>query len=403
MKYRSDSIKKFILLGLSFFLFKSVLIVFAYVFSKEQYNLFNQSYYTASLVILFGTLGFDISQARIPIKTLSIFSVVLINIIFAYVILHLISNPFNDLSDIVSIIIYSLFSTVGGILNFKLLFDGKYERYFLIMLLFAIAHFAIIPVVLVLHFNIFKSLAVFTVIWFLVVYRLFDNEKNAKNKIDQYYKIGFSAFVINSAVSLALAGDKFIANHFFTLDIANAYTFAWGLTAPIFYIGTLIEKFLYAEQKPDKTKILKNGFSLSLSLVLIYTAGIILITRLFPSILPGSINKDIFNQIFIFMITGYSIYVIFHFPLNTYLFKVIDIEKQKRISFYFTIIIIVFAGVFYYIINYKPDITYNYLLLIIWFYIFILLAVKSVIMFLKKQPNDSGSETVISNDIQEIL
>ncbi|HMN50392.1 MAG TPA: hypothetical protein PKD67_14710 [Ignavibacteriaceae bacterium] len=402
MKTIPESIKKFILIGLSLFLFKSVLLAYAYAFNPEQYNLFNQSYYTASLLILFGSLGFNISQTRLPVKTTTIFFFITVNTIITYFILHLISKPFQSIEEIIPIIVYSVFVAAGGVLNFKLLFDGKYQKYFWVMLIFAAAHFMIIPAVLFFNVSIFTFLALFTIIWFIIVFKLFDTSISVNKSYSDYYKIGFSAFVINSAVSLGLAGDKFIVNHFFATDIANAYTFAWSLTAPIFYIGNMIEKYLFAEQKPDKTRILKKGFLFSVILISIYSFGIIIIITFFPELLPDSISKEIFKQIFIFMITGYSVYVIFHFPLNTYLFKVIETSRQKTISIYFSFIILLFAGVFYYIINYATLIDYRTLLITVWIYIFILLIVKAVIIFKGKVNYFKRPDDIITDEIQEI-
>ena len=402
MKTIPESLKKFILIGLSLFLFKSVLIVYAYAFNQIQYNLFNQSYYTASLLILFGSLGFDIAQTRIPIRTAVLFLFVISNIIITYTILQLVSNPFSEIAIIIPIIIYSTFSAVGGVLNFRLLFYGKYQTYFWVMFVFAVAHLLVIPAVILFKTGIFPVLSVFVVIWFVIVYRLFDKEYS-KNKIyTDYYKIGFAAFVINSAVSLGLAADKFIVNHFFTTEIANAYTFAWGLTAPIFYIGSLIEKYLYAEPKPDKNRILKKGFLFLLLLISLYTGGIITVISFFPSILPGSVSKEIFGSIFVFMITGYSVYVVLHFPLNTYLFKVMHVGKQKTISLYFSFIILIFAFVFYYITNYSVQFNYQMLLIAVWVYIFILLITKALIIFKGSNNNSQNAEEIIPDELKEI-
>jgi len=270
------------------------------------------------------------------------------------------------------------------------------------MFTFASAHFLVIPAVILFKFSVFPALSVFVVLWFVVVYRLFDKEHSKNNIYKDYYKIGFSAFVINSAVSLGLAADKFIVNHFFTTDIANTYTFAWGLTAPIFYIGSLIEKYLYAEPKPDKNRILKKGFIYSLLLITLYTGGIITVISFFPSLLPGSVSKDIFGSIFVFMITGYSVYVIFHFPLNTYLFKVTNTGKQKIISVYFSFIILIFAFVFYYITNYSVQFDYKMLLIAVWIYIFILLITKALIIFKGKDNNPQNTEVIIPDELKEI-
>jgi hypothetical protein len=379
-----------------------VFIAYAYTFNQIQYNQFNQSYYTASILILFASLGFNISQTRIPIKTVAIFFFVTINTLLTYFVLSLVSDTFSNITDAIPVIIYTIFVSAGGILNFRLLFNGKYQKYSWVMFMLAAAHFMIIPAVLFFGLGIFPSLAVLVVIWFFAVYRLFDKEDLQNKNFREYYKLGFSAFVINSAVSLGLAGDKFIVNHFFAADIANAYTFAWGLTAPIFYIGNLIEKYLFAEPKPDKTRILKKGFILSLIIISAYTFGIITIIKFFPALLPAAISKEIFGQIFIIMITGYSLYVILHFPLNTYLFKVIDTGKQKKISLYFSIIILISIFMFYYLINYVPGLNYQMLLAAVWIYIFTLLIVKMLIIFTGKEESLSVKGNVITEEIQEI-
>lgn len=402
MKNIPELLKKFTLIGASIFLYKVVFLTYAYAFNQHQYNYFNQSYYTASLLILFGSLGFNISLTRIPIRSSILFSFIFFNVILTYIILHLISAPFQNISDIIPVIIYSTFTAAGGVLNFKLLFDGYYQKYFLMMFLFAVSHFMIIPAVLIFGLSIFPALCVFIILWFIVVYKTYRPELAENTNYNEFYKIGFSAFVINSSVSLGLAGDKFIVNHFFTTDIANAYTFAWGLTAPIFYIGNLVEKYLFAESKPDKDKLLKKGFLFSLSLIAFYTAGIISTVNFFPSLLPGSVSKEIFSDIFVFMITGYSIYVILHFPINTYLFKVIDTKRQKVISAYYSVIILLFAFIFFLTIQNAVQLNYQLLLTAVWSYIFILLIVKTFIIFGKKDGGIIVSKQIIADDVRDI-
>ena len=123
----------------------------------------------------------------------------------------------------------------------------------------AASHFMIIPFVIYFNFDPFTLLSIFVVIWFIAAYLFFDKSASNEVSILEYYKVGFSAFIINSAVSLGLTGDKFIVNHYFTAEIANAYTFAWGLTAPIFYIGNMIEKYLIRRTKSrEKTTFKKR-------------------------------------------------------------------------------------------------------------------------------------------------
>lgn len=402
MKANTESLKKFVLIGISLFAFKSVLLILAYVLDADQYNTFNQAYYTASILILFGSLGFNIAQTRIPIKASLVLLFVTINTTIAFLVLHILTSPFENYSEIISVIIYSVFISAGSILNFRLLFEGGYKKYVIILFILTAVHLLIIPCIIYFQFNIFMILAGISVLWFALVYRLFNKDTIKEFNLSEFYKIGLSAFVINSAVSLGLAADKFIVNHFFAAEIANAYTFAWSATAPLFYIGTLIEKYLFAEPNPDKSRILKKGFLISVILVLCYALGIILIVNFYPALLPASISKAIFESIFIFMITGYTLYVILHFPINTYLFKVLDVRKQKTISVYFTAIILFFALVFYYMINSVAMINYQILLTTVWIYIFTLLIVKSIIMFRKKQMNSETGIDVLNESVQEI-
>lgn len=402
MKTIHESLKKFTLIGASIFLYKAVFLTYAYTFSQQQYNYFNQSYYTASILILFGSLGFNISLTRLKIRPFILLLFVTINVVLTYFVLHLISAPFNSLTEILPIIVYSILTAVGGVLNFKLLFDGNYQKYFLMMLLFAVAHFMVIPAIIIFNVQIFPALCALTFIWFLVVYKTYNSNFYSSINYTEFYKIGFSAFVINSAVSLALAGDKFIVNHFFSSNIANAYTFAWGLTAPVFYIGNLVEKYLFAEAKPDKNKLLVKGFLFSLSLILIYIAGIVTAVNFFPSLLPDSISKEIFSGIFVFMITGYSIYVVLHFPINTYLFKVIDTGKQKIISLYYSVVIAVFSFLFFFTIQNVFHLNYQLLLASVWIYIFILLIIKTLIIFGKRDGMAVESKQIITDEISEI-
>lgn len=402
MALKKESIKKFVLIGLSLFLIKSVLILYAYLLDQYTYNAFNQSYYTASLLILFGSMGFNIAQTRIPINIFKLLVYVLFNIIIAYFVLHIISAPFDYTIEIISVILYSLIISVTGVLNFKLLFEGNYVRYFFILLSLTVVHLLVIPAIQLFNFSVFLTLSLLVVIWFIIVLKYFDLSFKSNTNVHEYYKIGVSAFIINSAVSIGLAGDKFIANHFFDIYLANTYTFAWSLTAPVFYIGTLIEKYLFAEKNPDKKKILVNGTVMSFLLVIAYFVFINSVLWLFPSLLPGAVSKPLFFNLSIFMMAGYSIYVIFHFPLNTYLFKMLETGKQKIISIYFAIIITVFAGVFYYLTNFYLKIDYKLLLTVVWIYIFILLITKAIIIFSRYPTDKNDSGNIISQEFQDL-
>jgi hypothetical protein len=178
------------------------------------------------------------------------------------------------------------------------------------------------------------------------------------------------------------------------LEIANSYTFAWGLTAPMFYIGVLIEQYLFSETNPSKSNILRRGFILVTSLVILYSLAIISVINFFPKIIPASVNYEIVLKIFTLMIIGYSLYVIVHFPVNAYLFKSLSTDTHKTISIAFTIIIAGFLAVYVLIFRGVISIDYVLLLIITWSYIFTLFIVKVIIMFMKNR-NQETEETII--------
>jgi hypothetical protein len=202
------------------------------------------------------------------------------------------------------------------------------------------------------------------------------------------YKVGGSAFIINSAVPFALVADKYIVNHYFPVDTANAYTFAWGLTAPLFYIGNLIERIIYSSEDINPGKMLKNSLVILFFLILIYVCVLISAVKFLPVLLPSSVDRQLLQNIFLFMVSGYSLYILFHFPLNGYLFKFLQVEKQKRIALiYFIYLIILLAVVIsagaLEIKNYKV------LLIAIWGVIFTLLGIKTAVIFGRRRREEA--------------
>lgn len=382
------NIKKLFFIGLAVASSKVVLLLFAYFFDAETYNQFNQVYYTASLVILFGSLGFNISITRINLNMNRVIATVAATTILSYIFLQIISSPFGNIFQIISILIYCLFSSLGGIYVFQVLFSGRYTDYVLLTLLYSFLHLLIIPSMLVLKLSLFNILPFVSLLWFIIGLPKYFHIKGS-NDLKEFWKIGVSAFVINSAVSLALAADKYFVNHFFSTETANSYTFAWGITAPMFYIGVLIEQYLFSETNTARSNILKRGFTLSSSLVIIYASGVLAAVHFIPGLIPQSVNYESVVKISMLMISGYSVYVIFHFPVNAYLFKSLSTGKQKTISAAFTAVILVYLLVYILILQEVIVINYIWLLIITWSYIFTLLITKIIIMFgeeINKEP-----------------
>lgn len=376
------NIKKLFLLGIAVASTKVMLLLFAYFFDAETYNTFNQVYYTASLIILFGSLGFNIAVTRIKVSIAIVSVSVGINAVLAYLFLQITSAPFNSLFEISSILIYSVFISISGIYVFHLLFSGRYKDYVLLTILYSVLHLLIIPAILFFKISLFTVLPVVSILWFFIgLSKYLKQEGFSVFSFKEFYKIGISAFVINSAVSLALAADKYFVNHFFPVETANSYTFAWGLTAPMFYIGVLIEQYLFSETNTSKSNILKRGFILVAALVVFYSVATLTIINFFPGIIPVSVDYKTVLKIFTLMISGYSLYVIIHFPVNAYLFKSLSTEKQKTISVAFAIIISGFLVLYILIFQGLILIDYVWLLILTWSYIFTLLITKIFIMF----------------------
>lgn len=374
------SIQRFTLIGTTIFLGKLVLLLIAYFFDESAYNIFNKAYYTASILILFGSFGFDFAVNRVDISPLIVSFSVLANVFAAGVILNLLSHPFSSPLQIIPVFIYSFFSCIAGIYAFRQLFTGRYIDYAKLVFAFAVFHLMIIPAVLILEINIFLALAASGFLWLLSCYPFILKEKNKGKNIIDLYKVGGSAFIINSAVPFALVADKYIVNHYFPLHTANAYTFAWGLTVPLFYIGNLIEKIIYSSENINPEKTLRKSLITLFFLILIYVLALTSAVIFFPGIFPSSVDKQLLKNIFLFMSGGYSLYVLFHFPINGYLFKFLSSGKQKKIAvIYFLFLIILVAVVISAGALELRD--YRVLLLSIWGVIFTLLGIKAAVIF----------------------
>ncbi len=379
------SIKRLSLIGAAIVSSKLVLILIAYFFNETEYNTFNKYYYTASILILFGSFGFNFAITRVKVKPLILFGSVTINLVFVLIIYVLLNETVLHFFDIISLFIYSLFSSVGSILVFKSLFDGNYGNYFILTLAHSLLHLSIIPLVKYLGFNLTILFPILGFIWiFIIVLLLFPLKENNSENVKRFYKLGFSAFVINSTAGLAFALDKYYINHFYQLEIANSYTFAWSLVAPIFYIGALIEKNIYSIKNGNAKKIIKKS---AIWLIVAIIGYVLLFTSIiiyFPNLLPNSVDTILLKKIFLFMITGYGIYAIFHFPINGYLFKYSADINQKFISIGYIIVTITFALLSYFILSDWLKLNYQNLIIVVMSYIFSLLIIKTVVLLLNR-------------------
>lgn len=374
---------RFVLIGSTLFSNKLVLILTAYFFSENQYNLFNRAYYTASILILFGTLGFDFAINRINVSLKATMIAVILNVSITLIILYFLSEPFISVFHLASIFVYSLFTCIGGIFTFQHLFHGRIKTYVVLMLINSLLHLLIIPFVTILKADIFLLFPFVSLVWFLIGYRGFVKHNTSKGEnITALYKIGISTFIINSAVSLALVADKYIVNHYFPIATANAYTFSWGLIVPLFYIGTVVEKLIYGSTSKDSINVFRKSIFILLLLVSFYSITLLAAVNFLSTLVPKSVDSLRLTQILGFMITGYALFVVLNFPVNGYLFKFAETAKQKTIALAYLTLLISFSILFIFINGGTKITEFRMLLTLIWVFIFLLLIIKSSITFL---------------------
>ncbi len=379
------TVQRFFIIGTTIFSAKVVLILIAYFFNQVEYNIFNQAYYTASILIIFGSFGFDYAVNRVNIKFVLVGIASVINIFLTLLILLIFSPPQFNFIQIISVVVYALFAALGGIFTFQVLFQGLYKTYFYLTLLSSVLHIALIPAVMVFNVNIYYALPFVTFLWFVLSFPKFIKGKGSRlDSFKELYKIGSANFIINSSVPLALVIDKYFVNHYFSLGIANAYTFSWSLTVPVFYIGNLIEKIIYSSKDEKGEGILKKSLLILSALILLYASAILSIVYFIPSILPHSVDAELLKNIFTFMIGGYVLYAIFQFPVNGYLFKFKEVEKQKSIAVVYAVFIFLLVTFYLFFLNKFQITNYHVLLISIWVFIFSLLIIKSYIVFSRK-------------------
>jgi hypothetical protein len=363
---------------------KIILVIIAYFFTTEEYNFFNKAYYTGALLILFGTMGFHFAINQAGLKLTAVIAAVSLNVLISFAVIILFFEQVSGIDRIAGLFVYGIFSAICGIFIFQLLFKGFYIEYVKLTLTGAFLYLLIVPAVKLFQADVYLLLPLVSLIWFLICRPKFlKNELTGLQSLFKLYRNGIFVFIINSSIPLALVTDKFLINHYLEITTANAYTFAWGLTAPMFYIGNVVERFIYSSPGTDPKRILKKSIYAQTGLVTLYVTALLIFTFYFPSLLPGSVDNSLFKDIVLLMIPGYALYVIFHFPVNAYLFKFSDFKQKKIAGWYFAVTLI-FISVLYIIFSEHIPFTYTNIIFTIWIYIFSLLIIKSLILFKEK-------------------
>lgn len=369
---------KFLLIGTPLLFGRLFLLAAPYFLNANLYNQFNRVYYSASILTLAGVLGFNFAMKRTGIKQVYVFGAVLVNIAIVFLVLFLGGFDFGGNREIFLILSLAFIQSLSGVFIFTLLYSGDYVIYFILSLILLILNFAALVISHFIKIDFISLFVLSNAVLFLAGYKFYyKGEFSGKEKLVEFYRQGISIFVINSSAGLALTADKYFVNHYFALTLANSYTFAWALAAPVFYFGLIIERIIYTIEKSNNLRnvFLKAVFA-QLGIVLLYGAGISYVVYFFPQLLPKSVNYEYMKVIVPVMVTGYGVYSIFHFPLNGILMKFSPGRVQEKIAFYYNIAIVVFTGIFFVLKGRVGEISYLSLLGIIWVYLFSLLWIK---------------------------
>ncbi|MFZ1292531.1 MAG: hypothetical protein WAR79_20745 [Melioribacteraceae bacterium] len=372
--------EKFLFIGSAFFISKIVFLIIPYITNSIDYNEFNKIYYSAAIVILFAKLGFDFAINRVHVHHKNLFIAVLINTLIMVIVLKLTEQENYSYINYTSIFLYSFFYIIANIFLMKTLFDGNFKRYFLFKLFYGIILIAIVFILISFHLEIFLVFPIAGILWMIYVYSFSIRDFKGEGKLTDFYKLGFAGFVVNAALGFAFIADKYIVNHFMNLDVANAYTFAWGLTSPMLYLGNMVEHSIYTAGNINKRKIIKNAFILLAGLIVLYSIGIYAVVFFLPNLLPQTINLSLLKQVLILFLLVYSIYSLIQYPLNGILFKFINSSAQYKLAKIYPSIFLFFFACLFYVYKIQNSDDFFLLIALCSVYLFVLLGIKVLIV-----------------------
>jgi|GEM_PF-2459664 len=371
---------RYFFIGTTLLSVKFVLLAAAYLLPAEAYNIFSKYYYTASLLMLFAAFGFDFPFARLNFSSKRLALFILIHTLPAVGVLAIIDRMDYGFGSVISYFMYSFWGAIGGIVSFKLLFHGKYRRYFFIIVMQTFLLLVTLLVFRQAEGMLFVLMPVSAFLWGVITLLLYkEKETNEQISGKAFYRASASSFVINSAMSFGLLIDKYVASHYFALTTANAYIFAWGITAPLFYIGNFIERVLYSFSGNSEKKTYAKALGVQMVLLLLYFFIIEGLFTFFSGLLPGFVHQALFKKIFWNMFLIYSVFTLVHYTMNAYLFKQVSFAVQKSIAVYYVIWIAAVSIVVYFSFG---VLTQSYLLLLsfVGIYSYGLLGIKAFVL-----------------------
>jgi hypothetical protein len=356
-----DSIKQIIKIGLTIILPRIPILLAAYILSKENYFLFNKYYYAATMIVMISSFGFEFAINYTKTKYSLLFGSILVNVCIVAIVTYFTVIENISLYKYAAIMLYSFFIASTNVLTFRILYTGKTGIYLFVNLIYASV--LLIAIVLGKIFSgngLITGLTLGSALYFfsvLILQKRNEKEQFYGGSLKDLYSIGFSPFIINSIVPLLIKADKIIINQNYDNVTANSYTFAWGLIAPIFYIGNVFEKMIYSSEKTGARKTLQSNFLLNMFLITFYSVVIYVLINFTDSLIPHSVSIELVRSISLMMLIGYSVFAIFHFPVNGYLFKYTDKIIFKNIANKYLITVIVLSVIYF---LFKQEIISNY-------------------------------------------
>lgn len=336
---KSDKMLRNILIGLTIIFSKIPLLAAAYLLSETDYNFFNKFYYTASIIVIFSSFGLDFALNYTKSKLWVLALSVLINVILSSAVILLISPADWNNGNYVYVFVFSFLTTLSGILVFRVLFTGNYTEYFIVQLVGTIVTILVLAVYRKIGgeaiIYLLPTAAFLTYAFVHYIYAKKENEELIRTDFTNLYQLGSTAFIINGIVPLLLAADKYIVNQHFSFSLANSYTFAWALAAPMFYIGNTSEKVIYSESKRNEKRSFVRSFWINTIAIALYLTVLFHIINYYEGLLPKSLQIGLLKEIIYYMLPGYAVYCILHFPVNGFLFKSQKTDMQKNIAIKF--------------------------------------------------------------------
>jgi O-antigen/teichoic acid export membrane protein len=381
---KTIKMKKIITIGLTLVLPRIPILLSAYILSKESYSFFNKYYYTATMIILLSSFGFEFAISYSKTKYPFLISAILANVFITAIVMYFTVIEDLSLYKYTAIILYSFFITSANVITVRILYTGQTGIYLFANVINAfLLLFAIVLGRMFSGNGLIIGLTLGSALYFLSVMIIqMRNEKEQfyGDSLKDLYSIGFSSFVINSIVPLLLTADKFIVNHNFDNVTANSYTFAWLLASPLFYIGNVFEKMIYSSDKTEARKSLQSNFQLNILFISIYSVVIYGIINITDSFIPHSVSKELVRSISLLMLIGYSIFAMLHFPVNGYLFKYTGESVPKNIAVLYIIAATAFIVIYF---TFKEELTAHYsgLLFFNFTALGVLLVIKIFIVF----------------------